>query len=148
MDWKSNLIERPEDVADILRGAKTIAVVGIKDAPFEPAFYVPQYLQQQGYRIIPVNPKFELVLGQHCLPSLLEIREPVDIVEVFRAPENVIPHANEALQLKPKVFWMQDGIEHPAAARMLAEAGIRVVQNRCMLRDHANLIVSAGFPRR
>jgi len=148
MDWRSNLIESPDQVADILRSSRTVAVVGIKDAPFEPAFYVPQYLQQQGYRIIPVNPKFKRVLGERCLASLLEIQGPVDVVEVFRAPENVMPHAQEALQLKPDVFWMQDGIEHPPAARILAEAGIRVVQNRCMLRDYANLVVSARFPPR
>ncbi|HEY3130886.1 MAG TPA: CoA-binding protein [Acidobacteriota bacterium] len=148
MGWTSNLIESPDQVADILRSSKTVAVVGIKEAPFEPAFYVPQYLQQQGYRIIPVNPKFKRVLGAPCLASLLEIQVPVDIVEVFRAPQNVMPHAQEALQLKPKVFWMQDGIEHPQAARLLAEAGIRVVQNRCMLRDYANLVVSARVPTR
>ncbi|HEV8131470.1 MAG TPA: CoA-binding protein [Acidobacteriota bacterium] len=140
MDWQSNLVDDPDDVAKILREAKTIAVVGVKNSSYEAAFYVPEYLQQKGYRIIPVNPKLDRVFGKRCLRSLLEIDEPVDVVLVFRASENVMPHAQEALQLKPKVFWMQDGIRHAQAARMLAEAAIRVVQNRCMLRDHANLI--------
>lgn len=140
MDWRANLVEQPDRIAQILAEARTVAVVGIKDAPFEPAFYVPQYLQRQGYRIVPVNPKFQQVLGERCVPSLLDIAEEVDIVDLFRAPPNVMPHAREALQLKPKVFWMQSGIRHAEAAQMMAEAGILVVQNRCMLQDHRRLM--------
>jgi predicted CoA-binding protein len=144
MDWKSNIVQDIERVGSILRGAKTVAVVGIKESRFEPAFFVPEYLQRHGYRIIPVNPKYKTVLGEVCVSSLRDIGDPVDIVEVFRASHNIMPHAHEALELRPAVFWMQDGIAHAEAAQMLAEAGILVVQNRCMLRDHSDLIVAGG----
>ena len=145
MDWKSNLIDGFDRVAEILRNARSIAVVGIKDSPFEPAFYVPEYLHQHGYRIIPVNPRCRSFLGEPCVASLRDIREPVDVVEVFRAPHNIMPHALEALELRPKVFWMQDGIRHDEAAQLLGEAGILVVQNRCMLRDHADLVATGAL---
>jgi hypothetical protein len=143
MDWKQNLLEQFDDVAPVLQTAKTVAVVGIKDTPYQPAFYVPQYLQKQGYRIIPVNPKLKQVLGERCFSSLLEIKEPVDIVNLFRAPENIPSHAEEALRLKPLLFWMQTGIRHPEAAAMLAQAGIYVVQDRCMYQDHIRLMRGA-----
>jgi hypothetical protein len=123
-----------------MQECRTIAVVGMKDSRYEPAFYVPEYLKRQGYRIIPVNPNFDQILGERCFPSLLDVEEKVDLVQLFRASHNVMPHAREAIRVSPQVFWMQDGIEHAEAARMLAQAGIRVVQNRCMLHDHIQLM--------
>ena len=142
VNWQANLIEQPEEIARILRDARTVAVVGIKDDRFQPAFFVPDYLQRQGYRIVPVNPRYERVLGERCHASLLEIAEPVDIVDVFRASHNILPHAAEALQLKPKVFWMQSGIRNAEAAEILARAGILVVQSRCIMLDHRHLVGS------
>ena len=144
MTWEDNLVRDAGRIACILRQAHTIAVVGAKEGAFEPAFFVPRYLQSQGYRIIPVNPKFQTVLGQPCLASLPEVTEPVDIVNVFRAPHNLMPHTREALQLGPRVFWMQEGIAHGEAAQLLAEAGILVVQNRCIMRDHELLVAAGG----
>lgn len=147
-NWEANLIERPGEIRAILQQSRTIAVVGMKDSPREPAFYVPEYLHRQGYRIVPVNPNFDHILGERCLPSLLEINEKVDLVQLFRASHNVMPHALEALRLSPRVFWMQDGIKNSEAARTLAQVGILVVQDRCMLRDHIQLIGGQGAGRR
>jgi predicted CoA-binding protein len=142
MNWHENLIEQDEQIRDILKKSKTIAVVGIKDEsrPFEAAHTVPAYLRSHGYKIIPVNPSYKSFLGIPTVPSLLDIKEPVDIVQVFRAPANVESHAEEALKIQPKVFWMQTGIRHQHATHKLAAAGIKVVQDHCMYMDHLRLI--------
>jgi hypothetical protein len=142
MNWHENLIENDEHIRQILKKSKTIAVVGIKDEsrPFEAAHTVPAYLYHHGYKIIPVTPIYKSFLGIPTVPSLLDIKEPVDIVQVFRAPVNIQPHAEEALKLKPRVFWMQTGIRHQHASHKLASAGIKVVQDHCMYMDHLRLI--------
>jgi len=142
MNWHENLVEQDEQIRGILKKSKTIAVVGIKDESrqFEAAHTVPAYLHNHGYKIIPVNPFYKKVFGIPTVASLDEIKEPVDIVQVFRAPANVMKHAEEALRIKPKVFWMQTGIRHQQAAHKLAAAGIQVVQDHCMYMDHLRLI--------
>jgi len=142
MNWHENLIENDDQIRDILRQSKTIAVVGIKDESraLEAAHTVPAYFHQHGYRIIPVTPKYKSVFGIPAVPSLTEVKEPVDVVLMFRAPANVMPHAADALQLRPKVVWMQTGIRHQEAAHKLAAAGIKVVQDHCMYMDHLRLI--------
>jgi hypothetical protein len=124
--------------AEILRGARTIAVLGMKgdDEPEAPASAVPQYLAAHGYRIIPVNP--ELAESGHpgAVATLGELTETPDVVEVFRSPENITEHADELLALQPKAVWFQLGIRNDAVARRLEEAGIRVVQDRCMKIEH------------
>jgi predicted CoA-binding protein len=126
----------------LLEEVRTIAVVGVKAGEHDDAFRVPRYLQSRGYRIIPVNPRLDAVLGEPARARLAEIREPVDLVNLFRAPEHVPAHVDEILAMspRPRVVWMQLGIAHDRAARRLEEAGIRVVQNRCLMVDHRRLL--------
>ena len=147
MSWERNLVTTDEGVADVLRTAKSIAVLGAKAEPSEPAFYVPRYLSAQGYRILPVNPTLSVreLHGQPIVGALADLAAPVDVVEVFRRPELLPGHATEILALpwRPAVVWFQLGIRHDDAAERLARAGIRVVQDRCMMPDHRRLIASA-----
>ena len=142
MVWHDNLVEDDNAIREILKTSSVIAVVGIKDEsrPHEAAHSVPSFLFSRGFRIIPVNPQYKSVFGIPTLASLNDIEEPVDIVQVFRAPKNIMPHALEALRLKPRVFWMQTGIRHQEAAHRLAMAGIKVVQDHCMYMDHLRFI--------
>ena len=120
---------------------KTIAVVGIKAGENDDAFRVPRYLQQQGYRILPVSPKLDTVLGERCVPSLAELREPPDLVNLFRASPHVPAHADEILALpkRPLGVWLQLGISHAAARARLEAAGIAVVEDSCLMVEHARL---------
>jgi uncharacterized protein len=129
----------------LLEDAKTIAVVGLSNKPDRTSYMVSQAMQNAGYTIIPVNPVIagETVLGEKVLASLSEIDQPVDIVNVFRRSEDMMPVAEEALKMqnKPKVFWMQQGIANEEAARLVADQGIEVVQDMCIKVDHALLRV-------
>lgn len=131
-----------ETIAGLLRSAKTIAVVGIKDHPSEDAFRVPQYMQQVGYRILPVNPKHAFVLNEACRSNLSEVDENIDIVNLFRASEHIAAHVDEILALDPppKAVWMQLGIHHGPSAQRLRQAGIDVIQDRCIMVDHRRLL--------
>lgn len=133
------VITRDEDIKALLSAAKTIAVVGLSPKPDRDSYQVAAYLQQHGYRILPVRPAQAEILGEKAYASLDDIAGPVDIIDVFRSPEQVLPHAHEALRLKPRVFWMQEGVENRDAAALLTAAGIDVVMNRCIKRDHARL---------
>ena len=126
---------------DLLSRVKTIAVVGIKAGEQDDAFRVPRYLQAQGYRILPVSPKLDAVLGERCVASLAELGEPPDLVNVFRASAHVPAHADEILALprKPLGVWLQLGISHPEARARLEAAGIAVVEDRCLMVEHARL---------
>ncbi len=139
--------EVPETAAAILREAGTIAVLGMKgeEAGNEPAYTVPTYLREEGYRIIPVNPKLAAAGVPDAVGSLAEITEPVDLVEVFRRPDAIDAHVDELLALKPKAVWFQLGIRNDAVAKRLEDAGIRVVQDRCMFRDHHALKSSGAL---
>jgi predicted CoA-binding protein len=134
--------ESDDALREILGRARTIAVVGIKDREGEDAHRVPRYLQQHGYRIVPVNPKLSSVLGEPAFARLGDVPEPIDLVDVFRAPEFVPAHAEEILALprRPFAVWLQLGIRHDAAAERLRAAGIRVVQDRCILIEHRRLL--------
>jgi predicted CoA-binding protein len=135
------IIRDDGELRDLLRTSRTIAVVGLSPKPDRDSYRVAAYLQAQGYRVIPVRPAQTEILGETAYPSLDDVPGPVDIVDVFRSPEQVLPHAHEALRLKPKAFWMQEGIENAEAARLLTAAGIRVVMNRCIKREHERLFV-------
>jgi predicted CoA-binding protein len=126
---------------ELLAQVHSIAVVGIKSGADDDAFRVPRYLQQHGYRILPVNPKLDSVLGERAYASLAQIDEPVDLVNLFRAPAHVPGHVPEILALRPRPrgVWMQLGISHAEAARRLREAGIAVVEDRCLMVDHRRL---------
>ena len=141
MDWRENLIEDPAGVADILRGARRIAVLGIKTAAQsgQPAYYVPEYLQRAGYTVVPVPvyyPDATEILGEPVYRSVAAIPGKVDLVVVFRRSGDVPPHVEDLLLAQPGAVWMQSGIRHEEAARRLAEAGIKVVQNRCAMVEH------------
>jgi predicted CoA-binding protein len=129
----------PEELTDILRKYHTIAVVGLSADPSRPSYQVAQYLQAQGYRIIPVNPNCREVLGEPCYASLRDIPEPVDIVDIFRQIEAIPGIVAEAIAIGAKVVWMQLGLEHPEAADRASQAGLKVVMNRCMKVEHARL---------
>ena len=129
----------------ILKQNHTIAVVGLSAQWFRPSFFAAKYLQEHGYRVIPVNPAYPEILGEKCYPSLLEIPEPVDVVDVFRKPQDVPPIAEEAVRIGAKVLWMQIGVIHEEAARRAREAGLEVVMDRCMKIEHARLYGGLGF---
>lgn len=126
-------------VADILRDSKTIAVVGLSDDASRPSNEVAGYLQSQGYEIIPVNPRVAKVLGAVCYPDLHAIPTPVDVVDVFRRSEHVVPIARAAVEIGAKALWLQDGVVNEEAAEIARKAGLAVVMNDCMLRRHALL---------
>lgn len=125
----------------ILEEAGTIAVVGLSDKPERTSYMVSEAMQRAGYRIIPVNPMIagKTVLGETARASLSEIDEPIDIVNVFRRSEEVMPVAHEVVKVKPKVMWLQQGIVNEEAAALVAEAGVEVVMDRCIKVDHALL---------
>ena len=131
-----------EELAALLAATRTIAVVGIKDDESEDAFRVPRYLQQQGYRIVPVNPKLQRVLGERAYGSLEEVEQAVDLVNLFRAPDHIDAHVDEILAISPRpsTAWMQLGIVHGTAAARLRAAGIAVVQDRCIMVEHKRLL--------
>jgi len=140
-NWQDNLVTTSEGIAQIWREVKRIAVLGIKTEAQagQPAFYVPEYLQRAGYEVIPVPvyfPDATHILGQHVYRKVADIPGQVDMVNVFRRGQDVPPHVDDILKAKPKVVWMQSGIRHDDAARRLAEAGIRVVQDRCAMVEH------------
>ena len=132
---------------EILQTSPTIAVLGLHHEPEKAAFYVPEYLHDEGYRIIGVNPQFrgEVLFGEKVRDTLAEIAEPVDLVDVFRRPELIPQHVEDILAMRPrpKVVWFQLGIRHDDSARILESAGITVVQNRCTLADHQRLGLGA-----
>ncbi len=125
-----------EDAVQEILNMKTIAVVGCSPKPERPSHYVAEYLRNVGYKIIPVNPGFQEILGEKCFPNLLAVPEPVDIVEIFRKSEEVFPIVQDAIKIKAKAVWMQDGVIHEAAAKLARDAGLKVVMDDCMLREH------------
>ncbi|WP_320673267.1 CoA-binding protein [Patulibacter defluvii] len=128
-----------ERLRRILRDARTIAVVGASNAPHKPAHTVPRYLQRQGYRILPVNPRGGEILGVPVARSLAEIDEPVDVVEVFRPAEQTPPFAEQAVAVGAKVLWLQLGIASDEARRIAEQGGLEVVMDRCMAPEHQRL---------
>lgn len=125
-------------IRQILR-LRNIAVVGMSRDPAKAGHFVPKYLMRYGYRIIPINPSADEILGLKCYPSLLEAPDPIDTVDVFRPSPDVPPIAEAAWKKKAKVLWMQEGIYHPSAAEEAAKRGMTVVWNRCMMKEHQRL---------
>ncbi|TLX68448.1 MAG: CoA-binding protein [Thaumarchaeota archaeon] len=118
---------------------KNIAVIGMSTNPEKAAHYVPKYLDERGYNIIPMNPTADEILGKKCYHELSDIPYNIDIVDVFRPSEQVLPVISEAIKLKPKVIWLQEGIHNLEAESLAQKAGIEVVFNRCMLAEHRRL---------
>jgi predicted CoA-binding protein len=123
-------------VTELLRKAKTIAVVGLSSNPMRPSHGVTAYMQSQGYRIIPVNPRIESCLGEKAHASLLEVPDQIDIVNIFRRPEFVEEIVDQAVQLKIPAIWMQEDVIHEKAAEKARKAGIFVMMDRCILKEH------------
>ena len=143
----------------ILHDAKTIAVVGLSADWFRPSFFAAKYMQEHGYRVIPVNPKYPEILGEKCYRSLREIPEKIDIVDVFRKTADVMPVAEDAIAIRAKVLWQQLGVKNEAAAAKARAAGLETVMDRCVKIEHGRLfgglnwvgvntrIISAKRPR-
>ncbi|MBL8148832.1 MAG: CoA-binding protein [Blastocatellia bacterium] len=136
-NWQQNIVNTEARVREILTSYRKIAVVGMTDVGYKPSYYVPKYMMDRGYEVYPVNPRYNEIEGMVCYPDLKSIPVEVEIVDLFRRSEDVLPHAEEALLTKPKVFWMQSGIINMEAAEVLAKAGIEVVMDRCLYADHA-----------
>jgi uncharacterized protein len=125
-----------DQIAQILRNAKTIAVVGLSSSPLRPSYGVSAYMQTHGYRIIPVNPQVDVVLGEKAYASLKDVPAEIDIVDIFRRSEFVPEIVDEAIRLKIPTIWMQETVIHEAAANKARQAGIFVVMDRCILKEH------------
>jgi hypothetical protein len=126
-------------ITDILRSAHTIAVVGLSGKRFRPSFGVAEYLQRAGYRIIPVNPRETEVLGEKAYPDLDSVPEPIDIVDIFRRSEHVPAVVEAAVRKGAQAIWMQEGVVHEDAARRAEAAGLAVVMDRCILKEHRRM---------
>jgi len=123
-------------ITELLQTARTIAVVGLTDSPLRPSYGVSHYMRSEGYRIIPVNPNITDWEGEKAYPSLLDVPEKIDIVAIFRRPDAVPEVVEHAIQIKAPVIWMQEGVIHEEAAEKARQAGIFVVMDRCILKEH------------
>ena len=128
-----------KQIAEILRVGRIIAVVGLSAKRYRPSYGVAEYMQRAGYRIIPVNPHETEILGEKCYPDVESVPEPIDIVDIFRRSEYVPEIVEAAIRKGAKVVWMQEGVIHEEAARRAQEAGLEVVMDRCILKDHRRL---------
>ena len=145
MDLTANLLTTDDELEALLRETSTIAVLGIKPETrySQPAHFVPQYLQSRGYRIIPVPvyyPDVNEILGENVYRDLREVPDQIDMVNVFRRPNDITKHVEEIIEAKPRSVWIQSGLRNDEAAKRFAEAGIKVVQDRCMMIEHRALI--------
>src|SRR5882724_3740120 len=129
-------LPEPDPIAQLLTRSRTIAVVGLSNRPLRPSHGVSAYMQTQGYRIIPVNPEIRGSLGEKAYPSLLEVPERIDIVNIFRRPEYVDDVVAQAIQLKVPAVWMQETVVNEKAAARAHQAGIFVVMDQCILKEH------------
>ena len=143
---EASALPSDERMRSLLEAVRTIAVVGIKAGETDDAHRVPRYMQAQGYRILPVSPKLETVLGEQVWPSLAALPETPELVNLFRAPAHVPAHVDEILALDPlpRAVWMQLGITSPPSRERLEAAGIEVVEDRCLLVEHRRLVAAAG----
>ncbi len=120
---------------------KNVAVIGMSKNQEKAAHYVPKYLSQNGYNIMPVNPTADKILDKKCYPSVEDVLEPIDIVDIFRPSDDVLPFVQEAIKKKPKVIWLQEGIHNLEAEDLARKEGIKVIFNRCMLAEHQRLSI-------
>jgi len=130
------------EIEAVLENSKTIAVVGLSDKPYRDSYHVAEYLRDHGYRIIPVNPALTEVLGVKAYPDLKSIRDKIDVVDIFRRSEDVPPIVDAAIEIGARTIWMQIGVVHEAAAEKARKAGLTVIMDRCMLRDHHDWLQS------
>ena len=147
-DWRENLIESESGIAELLQTTRRIAVLGMKTEAqaYQPAFYVPQYMASAGFEVIPVPvyyPEATHILGRKVYRKLSEVPGEIDLVNVFRRPGDIPAHVEDILAARPRAVWFQSGIRNDAAAERLARAGIKVVQDRCLMVEHRR----ARYPR-
>lgn len=135
------VVKNPPDVEikEILSQNKTVAVIGMSKNPEKEAYSIPQYLKNKGYKVIPVNPSADEILGEKAYKKLGDVPGPIDIVDVFRPSEDVPNYVDDVISKKPNVFWLQLGIENTTAEEKVASAGIKVVFNKCMMAEHKRL---------
>jgi predicted CoA-binding protein len=129
----------------ILRNTRTLAVVGLSANWYRPSYFAAKYMQEHGYRVIPVNPAYDSVLGEKCYKSLRDIPEAVDMVDCFRKSAEIPALADDAIAIGAKVLWMQLGVENGEARRRAETAGLQVVENRCVKIEHARLFGGLGW---
>ena len=129
-------ITATDEIGELLKRTKTIAVVGLSDSPLRPSYGVSAYMQSQGYKIIPVNPSIKGSLGEKAVASLAEVEETIDMVDVFRRSEYVPELVDEAIRLKVPAIWLQEDVIHEEAAEKARKAGIFVVMDKCILKEH------------
>jgi len=141
-DWKRGA---GDTIHQILEDYKDLAVVGLSDKRSRPSYGVACYMKRRGYHIIPVNPKVTSVLGEKAYAALDDVSTRVDVVVVFRRPEHVPAIVESAIRKGAKVIWMQEGVVHEAAARRARDAGLQVIQDRCILKEHAKRFVTEGI---
>jgi predicted CoA-binding protein len=125
-----------DEIGKLLRTAKNIAVVGMSDSPLRPSYGVSAYMQSQGYKIIPVNPAIKGALGEKAVPTISDVKEKIDILDVFRRSEFIPEIIDEAIRLKVPAIWLQEGVIHEEAAAKARKAGIHVVMDLCILKEH------------
>jgi len=147
-DWRQNIINDSRGILDVIRDTKSIAVLGIKPESHsdQAAYYVSAYMAQHGYDVIPVPvyyPEVTEILGQKVFRTLAAVGRPIDMINVFRRPNDIPPHVDDIIKAKPKFVWFQLGIRNDDAAETLARAGIKVVQDRCLMVEQGRL----GSPR-
>ena len=145
MNWQENLLKSPEEIRGLLNRTKRIAVLGIKteEHAFQPAYYVPRYLAAAGLEVVPVPvyyPEASYILGEKVYRKLADIPGAIDLVDVFRRPEDIAGHLDDILAKMPGAVWFQSGIRNMEAAEKLARAGIKVVQDRCLMIDHQQAV--------
>jgi predicted CoA-binding protein len=135
-----------DEIGALLKRAKTVAVVGLSDSPLRPSHGVSAYLQQYGYRIIPVNPNIQGALGEKAVAKLADVKEKIDIVDIFRRSDEVAEVVDEAIKLRVPAIWMQEGVIDEKAAEKARQAGIFVVMDRCILKEHRRRFSQSGRP--
>ena len=143
MDWQKNILQTDEEIRELLQATKTIAVIGIKMESHQPAYYVPKYMQDAGFKIVPVPvyyPDATEIMGEKVYRNLTDIPQEIDLVNVFRRSNDVPQHTEDILSKKPKFVWMQSGIYNDEVAETLAKAGIKIVQNLCLMVEHRALM--------
>lgn len=131
-----------ESVRQVLSALGTVAIVGLSADPGRPSYRVARYLKHAGIQIVPVNPRYTEVLGERCYPRLTDVPRHIDTVDVFRRPEDCLAIAEDAVAVKARVLWLQEGITDPAAEEFAARHGLLVIANRCLKVDHANFLAS------
>jgi uncharacterized protein len=131
-----------QEIKKILSQYKTVAVIGMSKNPEKEAYKIPQYLKDKGYRVIPVNPGADEILGEKAYKKVSDIPDTIDIVDVFRPSEDIPNYVDDVIAIKPKVFWLQLGIENALAEEKVASAGIEVVYDKCIMAEHKRLFGS------